>query len=169
MATRKKSSPKVESIDIARRLSESLAEKPKSEKQDSPVTPELGDMVRIGDKETEYRVIYVSPNGREVNLEFPGTNLTRNRVQVSDLTFSGQAPRRPKEPPKPRIDVEAVREDIEQTRQTILDHLQGEVARLKKSLKTKGVPVDNVLNEFAEATETHWNEVVEAIEEKLEE
>jgi hypothetical protein len=169
MATRKKPSPKVEPIDIARRLSESLAEKPKAEKLDTPEVPELGDVVRIGDKETEYRVIYVSPNGREVNLEFPGTNLTRNRVQVSELTPAGRVPRKPKEPPKPRIDVEAVREDIEQMRESILDHIQGEVARFKKSLNSKGVSVGDALDEFSDATEKHWHEVVETIEEKLEE
>jgi hypothetical protein len=169
MATRKKPTKEVEPIDIARRLSQSLAEKPLFEKHETPETPEVGDMVRIGDKETEYRVIYVSPNGREVNLEFPGTNLTRNRVQLSELTLAGRAPRKPKEPPKPRIDVEAVREDIEQMRESILDHIQGEVARFKKSLNSKGVSVGGALDEFADATEKHWNEVVETIEEKLEE
>ncbi|HEY2038425.1 MAG TPA: hypothetical protein VGG95_02100 [Edaphobacter sp.] len=169
MATRKKPSSKVEPIDIAKRLSESLAEKPKTESHHASEVPEIGDMVRIGDRDTEYRVIYLSPNGREVNLEFPGTNLTRNRVQVSDLTFAGHVPRRPKEPPKPRIDAEAVREDMEQMQHAILDHLQGEVARFKKSLKSKGISIDEALDEFVEDTGEHWNKIVEAIEEKLEE
>jgi hypothetical protein len=169
MATRKKPSHEVDPIDIARRLSESLAEKPMLEKHETPEIPEVGDMVRIGDKETEYRVIYVSPSGREVNLEFPGTNLTRNRVRVNELTLAGRVPRKLKEPTKPRIDVEAVREDIEQMRESILDHVQGEVARFKKSLNSKGVSVGEVLDEFAEATEKHWNEVAEIIEKKLEE
>ena len=169
MATRKKPSKKVEPIDIATRLSESLTERPQAEKQESSEAPEVGDMVRIGDRDTEYRVIYVSPNGREVNLEFPGTNLTRNRVQVSDLTFAGRVPRRPQEPPKPKIDVEAVREDIEQTRHSILDHIQSEIARLKKSLKSKGISAEKALGGFAEAAETSWSLAVEEIEEKLEE
>ncbi len=105
----KKPSKEVEPIDIARRLSQSLVGKPLFEEHETPATPELGDMVRIGEKETEYRVIYVSPNGREVNLEFPGTNLTRNRVQVERTHSCGsRAAQTQKEPPKPRIDVEAV-------------------------------------------------------------
>lgn len=169
MATRKRLSKKIEPIDIARRLSESLAEKPKAEKHETSETPEVGDMVRIGDKDTEYRVIYLSPNGREVNLEFPGTNLTRNRVQVSDLTFAGRVPRRPQEPPKQKIDAAAVHDDIEQARQSILDHIQGEVARLKKTLRNRGISVSEPLDEFVEAAETSWGLVVETIDEKLDE
>lgn len=76
--------------------------------------PVVGDMVTMGGRDTEYRVSYVSPNGREVNLEVPGTNLARYRVPVEDLNISGRAARKPREPPKPRMDVEGVRARIDQ-------------------------------------------------------
>jgi hypothetical protein len=72
--------------------------------------PRFGDTVRIGSSDTDFGVSYVSPNGREVSLELPGTNLERYPVSVDDLNISGRAPRKAQEPPKPSIDVEAVRE-----------------------------------------------------------
>ncbi|QNI36870.1 hypothetical protein [Edaphobacter albus] len=169
MATRKKSQKKAEPIDISARLAESLSERSKSEKHSAAETPQVGDRVTVDGSTTVWTVSSVSYSGREVNLSIPGTNLERFRVPIDDLNFEGRVPRKPKEPPKPKMDVEAIRERIEETGHSILDHLQGELAALKKFIRSKGLSAVEALDEFAESTEAGWKEAIEAIEDKLEE
>jgi hypothetical protein len=167
MAPRRKPPAKVDAVDISKRLAESLGAKPEPEHHTTHGTPDIGDRVTVGTSESVWTVSSVSYSGREVNLHIPGTNLERYRVQVDDLNFVDRTEPKPKEPPKPQIDVEAVRARIEEAQHTILDHLQGEIAALKKFLSSKGVPTSEELDSFAEATETSWKHVVEAVEEKL--
>src|ERR1700754_924476 len=116
MATRKKTAKKMaEPIDISAKLAESLSERAKPERHESQDAPQTGDRVTVGDRETVWTVSSVSYSGREVNLSIPGTNLERFRVPVDDLNFVDRAPRKPKEPPKPKMDVNAIRERIEET------------------------------------------------------
>ena len=51
------------------------------------------------------------------------------------------------------------------------DHLNGEIAILKKYLKSKGVSqsASGPLDEFCKATEAGWKDAVEAIDKALEE
>lgn len=169
MTTRKKSQKKAEPIDISARLAESLSERSKPESHSTPEAPQVGDRVTVGSSDTVWTVSSVSYNGREVNLSIPGTNLERFRVPINDLNFAGRAARKPKEPPKPKMDVEAIRERIEETGHSILDHLQGELAALKKFIRSKGLAATEILDEFEESTETRWKEAIEEIESKFEE
>lgn len=170
MATRKKTAKKTaEPIDISAKLAESLSERSKPERHESHDAPQTGDQVTVGDRETVWTVSSVSYSGREVNLSIPGTNLERFRISVDDLNFVDRAPRKPKEPPKPKMDVNAIRERIEEAEHSLIEHLQGEIAALKKFLRSKNFPDTEVLDEFTKSTETSWKEAVEAIEEKFEE
>jgi hypothetical protein len=47
--------------------------------------------------------------------------------------------------------------------------VQGELAALKKFLRSKGVSAAEDLDGFAEGVEKSWKDAVEAIEEKLDE
>lgn len=169
MTTRKKTQKKAEPIDISAKLAESLSERSKSEKHSAPEIPQVGDRVIVDGSATVWTVTSVSYSGREVNLGIPGTNLERFRVPIDDLTFEGRVPRKPKQPPKPKMDVEAIRDRIEETGHSIVEHLHGELAALKKFIRSKGLSDVEVLDEFAERTEAGWREAVEAIEDKLEE
>jgi hypothetical protein len=170
MATRKKTAKKTaEPIDISAKLAESLSEKSKPERHESHDAPQTGDQVTVGDRETVWTVSSVSYSGREVNLSIPGTNLERFRISVDDLNFVDRAPRKPKEPPKPKMDVKVIRERIEETEHSLIDHLQGEIAALKNFLRSKDLNGVEVLDEFTKSIETSWKGAVEAIEEKLEE
>jgi hypothetical protein len=170
MATRKKAAKKTaEPIDISAKLAESLSEKSKPERHASHDAPQTGDRVTVGNRETVWTVSSVSYNEREVNLSIPGTNLERFRVPVDDLNFVDRAPRKPKEPPKPKMDVEAIRERVEEAEHSLLDHLHGEIVALKKFLRSKGLSDTEVLDEFTKSTEMSWKEAVEAIDKKLEE
>jgi hypothetical protein len=169
MATRKKSKKKAEPIDISAKLAESLSERSKPEEHSIPDAPQVGDRVTVGSSDTVWTVSSVSYNGREVNLGIPGTNLERFRVPVDDLNFSDRPVRKPKEPPKPKMDVEAIRERMEETGHSILDHLQGELAALKKFIRSKGLSVTEILDGFGESVETGWKEAVDAVENQLEE
>jgi hypothetical protein len=168
MAPRRKPPVKVDTVDISKRLAESLGPKSEPEHHTSHGTPDIGDRVTVGTSESVWTVSSVSYSGREVNLHIPGTNLERFRVLADDLVFVDRTERKPKEPPKPEIDVDAVRERVEEAQHAILDHLKGEIAGLKKFLRSKGVPIGEELDNFADTTETSWKQVVGAIEEKLE-
>lgn len=169
MAPRRRPPKKSEPIDISKRLAESLSEKPEPEHHTHHETPNVGDRVTVGKSDSVWTVSHVYSDGTEVNLHIPGTFLERFRVRVEDLVFLDRVRRQPAKPPKPKIDVEEVREHIEAVHHSLIDHLNGEVAALKKWLRSKGVSAEDPLDEFAEATETSWKAAVQAIEEKLEE
>jgi len=171
MATRKKTVKKAEPVDISAKLAESLAQKPKAEHDHAEGAPQIGDQVTVGDGTSVLTMSRVYSDGREVNLEIPGTNLERFRVQVSNLHFVDRRPRKPKEPEKPKIDVDEVREHLDVVRHSLIEHVQGEVAVLKKWLKSKGVVTYAVsgLDEFKEAVVVNWKEAIDAIEAGLKE
>ena len=91
-------------------------------------------------------------------------------MRVEDLNFVERQPRKPKEPEKPKINVEQVREHIDAVHHSIIDHLNGEIAILKKYLKSKGVSqsTSGSLDKFCKATEAGWKDAVEAIDKALE-
>ncbi len=124
MATKRKPPKKAEPIDISAKLAEALAEKPKAESHEHHDAPFVGDIVTVGNGKSELRITKVYDDGKEVNLELPGTNLERFRVLVEDLNFVERQPRtKPKEPEKPKIDVEEVREHIAAVHHSIIEHL----------------------------------------------
>ncbi len=171
MATKRKPPKKAEPPDVSARLTEALAEKQKAEGQTHQDTPVVGDIVTVGTGKSELRITKVYDNGQAVDLELPGTNLERFRVPVEDLNFVERQPRKPKEPEKPKIDVEEVREHIDAVHHSIIEHINGEIAVLKKYLKSKGVTSSSAgsLDEFCRTTEAGWKDAVEAIDKALEE
>jgi len=100
--------------------------------------PVVGDRVMVGTSDTVWTVLSISHSGKEVNLHIPNTTLQRFRVMISDLRFldSPSAPK-PKEPPKPEIDKEDVREHLVSTQHSSMHNFEGDIALLKKYLKSK--------------------------------
>jgi hypothetical protein len=146
-----------------------LAAKPKLEKHHSHETPQVGDTVCIGGGEAEYRVSRLSPGGRDVNLDIPGTDLERFRVPIEDLTVTDQVPLKPKEPAKPEIDKKEVHEDLVSAQHRCMHHFEGDIAVLKRYLKSKGVPSDSVneLDDLRMDIEDRWSGAIESIMDRL--
>jgi hypothetical protein len=165
MSNKRKPPRKAESIDISARL----AAKPKLEKHHSHEAPQVGDTVCIGSGEAEYRVSYVSPAGRDVNLDIPGTNLERFRVPIEDLTVTDQVPLKPKVPAKPEIDKEDVHEHLVSAQHRSMHHFEGDIAVLKRYFKSKGVPSDSVneLDDLRMDIEDRWSGAIESIMDRL--
>ncbi|HTF66739.1 MAG TPA: hypothetical protein VK638_29050 [Edaphobacter sp.] len=169
MTTKRKPPKKAEPVDISKSLFDALAQKPEPESRQHHDGPVVGDMVTVGSGTSVYTVLSVSQNGREVNLHIPGTNLERFRVPVRDLTIAGQAPRKPKEPEKPQIDKEDVREHLVSTQHSSMHHFEGDIALLKKYLKSKGLPSSTAdeLDELRTDIEDRWGSAIESIMDKL--
>jgi hypothetical protein len=169
----RKKIPQKPKPDIAKELAEALSEKPSKPARpaDTP-TPQVGDKVVLTDSKVGmvYEVSYVSSDGREVNLHLPGTNLERFRINPDDLTFvERQAPA--KVPAKPAFDAEEIRERIASVQQICMDHLIGEIAILKKYLKSKRVPpaATEELDALCKSTEGCWETTVDRLARLLEE
>lgn len=169
MAPKRKPPQNIGELDFSKKLADSLS---RSKEPDTPAEerrPINGEQVRVGTSETVWTILSVSYSGLEVNLHVPNTNLERRRVMIRDLVYiDDPIPPRLKQPEKPEIDVDAIREGIEEYQHSIIDHLQGEVAALKKFIRGKGVSADKALDRFAEATEEAWNESAQAIMKDLE-
>jgi len=154
--------------DIAGSLQESLFQQKtsKAAPQDEPPPPLVGDKVTFPQSDTIYTISRVSPNGRQVDLRLEGTNIERFRVSISDLDFvERRAPRQPPKPAKPTIDVKAVREHLTTAQHSSMDQLSGDIAILKKYLRSKGIRSSAIdeLDDLCEATEKRWAAVVEEI------
>jgi hypothetical protein len=91
------------------------------------------------------------------SVHVPGTTLERFRVGRSRSHYIDiPHPQRPKEPPKPKIDAEAVREHHPASHHAIIAALESEVAILKKWLRDKEISGDQALDEFSETVEASW-------------
>src|SRR5215471_1196531 len=132
--------PSSPTASIEERLARSLSQKPqKTAAEEEQPQVNVGDKVTFPQSDTVYTVTRVSPSGKQVDLVLGGTNIERFRVNVDDLDFlTRSTPRRPPKPAKPAIDIEAVREHLETAQHTSIDQLSGEIAVLKKYLKSKG-------------------------------
>jgi hypothetical protein len=163
---RKKASGSTASIGDS--LQESLfQQKPsKAAQHEEPPPPSVGDKVTFPHSDTVYTISRVNPSGTQVDLRLEGTNIERFRVAVSDLNFAERpTPRQPPKPAKPTIDVEAVREHLTAAQHSSMDQLSGDIAILKKYLKSQGVRASAIeeLDDLREATEKRWAAVVEDI------
>ena len=71
----------------------------------------------------------------------------------------------PPKPAKPAIDVDEVHERLVSAQHSSMDQLSGDIAILKKYLKSKGIRASSIdaLDDLCEATEKRWAEVVETI------
>jgi hypothetical protein len=177
MATRKtkqprKQAPALPTVSVDDQLAEALAEKPNkttAEHANSRV-PSLGERVSIGSSGTVFTITRVSD--KDVDLQLPGTNIERFRVPVDDLRYL-DAPKEPSgasKPAKPAINLEEVRERIATAQQGSIDQFSGDIAILKKYLKSKGIDQDALdeLDDLCKDTEKRWHAAVETIEGLLE-
>jgi hypothetical protein len=169
MAPRRKPPQKAGQLNFADELAQSVAKPEPKESAERERTPMVGDIVTVGTGKSELRVTKVYYDRSAVDLELPGTNLERFRVRVEDLNFVERQPRKPKEPEKPKIDVEEIREHIDAVHHSIMEHINGEIAVLKKYLKSKGVSqsASGSLDDFCKATEAGWKDTVKSIGETL--
>jgi len=67
---------------------------------ESPLAPQVGDKVIPERSESTYIVSRVSPDGCEVDLSFPGTNIERFRVKTATLKFVDRVPQPTDLPPR---------------------------------------------------------------------
>ena len=134
--------------------------------------PQVGDRVTLG-TEIIYTVTRASQNGSDVDLQTPGTNLYRYRVPIGDLKPVDpvrQASPALSKQTKPSINIEEIRERIATAQQSSVDQFSGDIAILKKYLKSKGIDQDAVdeLDSLCEDMEKRWNAAVETISDLLE-
>jgi len=151
---------------IEERLARSLAQKPQKHAEEEQPEVNVGDKVTFPQSDTVYTVTRVSPSGKQVDLVLGGTNIERFRVNVDDLDLlTRPAPRHPPKPAKPAIDIEAVREHLETAQHASIDQLSGEIAVLKKYLRSKGLRASAIdeLDSLCEATEKRWAAAIEEI------
>lgn len=158
--------------DIEARLQESLFDrKPAQAAPREEPPPSVGDRVTYSQSDTVYTISRVSPSGTQVDLRLEGTNIERFRVPVADLDFvDRRTPRQsPPKPAKPAIDIEAIRERLTTAHHSSMEQLSGDVAVLKKYLRSQGVSASAIedLDELCEATEKRWAEVVEEMIDSL--
>jgi hypothetical protein len=131
--------------------------------------PQVGDRVSMG-TETVYSITRVNPDGRDVNLQLPGTNIERFRISVDDLKPTEPVRQASSKPTQPTINLEEVRERISTAQQSSVDQFSGDIAILKKYLKSKGIEAAALeeLDSLCEDMEKRWNAAVETISGLLE-
>jgi hypothetical protein len=168
---RKKTSAKP-TVSVEEQLAEALAEKPDKTAANHVArrVPTVGERVSIGSSPNVFSITRVGD--KDVDLQLPGTVVERFRVPVDDLRYIDE----PKEasqsnkPTKPAINLEEVRERIAAAQQNSIDQFSGDIAVLKKYLKSKSVPTEAAeeLDLLCEDTEERWRAAVAKIEELLE-
>jgi hypothetical protein len=152
-----------------------MAKRKQTAEPEPPPMPRLGDKVKPGRSEMVYEISRVSPDGSDVDLHVPGTNLERFRVRTDTLTFIERKP-----PPKtsnpfttcePEIDTAEVMERIATIQQESLKRLDDDVDILKAYLKTQGAPKAAISTLESLTVEQHmsWKKAVKKIEELLDE
>jgi len=177
MATRKtkqprKKAPTQSTVSVDEQFAEALTEKPNrtTVEQANARLPTLGERVSIGSSGTVFSITRVSE--KDVDLQLPGTNIERFRVPVDDLRYldAPKEPSRSSKPAKPAINLEEVRERIATAQQSSIDQFSGDIAILKKYLKSKGIEQDALdeLDQLCNDTEKRWRAAVETIEGLLE-
>ena len=134
--------------------------------------PQVGDRVTLG-TETIYTVTRASQDGSDVDLQTPGANLFRYRVPIGDLKPVDpvrQTSSAPSKRAKPSINMEEVRERIATAQQSCVDQFTGDIAILKKYLKSKDIEAAALeeLDSLCEDMEKRWNAAVETISDLLE-
>jgi hypothetical protein len=100
-----------------------------------PPMPQVGDRAIPERSESEWKVTGVWPEGRFVDLELPGTKLTRFHVATDALRFTDRIP--PKTP-EPTHDTSAIVERIATVQRENLQRLDDDIAILTKYRKTEG-------------------------------
>jgi hypothetical protein len=139
------------------------------------LSPQVGDMVYLANSEMLYEISSVSPDGAEVNLHVPGTNLERFRVRTDSLVLAKRkVPAKTSNPftsPEPVFDAKEVLERIATVQRENLERSDDDIDILKAYLKTQQVPraVIEVLEGVTIDQHQSWKKAVERIKKLLEE
>lgn len=144
---------------------------PKIEPTPEPTArlPHVGEQVIVGPSGNVYVVSRVSTDGSDVDLSLPGTNMMRFRVPVADLNFVEKEQPRQAKPAKPVINVEEIRERIIAAEHSSVDQFSGDIAVLKKYLRSKGIDAAIIeeLDALCEDMEERWKIAVSTISKLL--
>ncbi|HTF70031.1 MAG TPA: hypothetical protein VK638_45870 [Edaphobacter sp.] len=139
---------------------------------ESPLAPQVGDKVIPERSESTYIVTRVSPDGSEVDLSFPGTNIERFRVKTATLRFVDRMPQptRPAAKGRPTLNAGEVTERIASVQHENLQRLDDDIDILTKYLKTEGAPKATIdaLNRLSSEQRESWKAAIERITELLE-
>ena len=132
--------------------------------------PDVGERV-LKDGKNEYIVSRVSPDGEQVDLTVPGTNLEIYRVRTSTLKFLDRPtqPARKTARGKPKLDTADLLERIGNVERENLQRLDDDIGILTKYLKGQGAPkaVLEVLQGLSSEQHESWKATVERIAELL--
>jgi hypothetical protein len=138
-----------------------------------PPAPQVGDKVIPERSESTYIVTRVSPDGSELDLSLPGTNIERFRVKTATLKFVDRVPQptRPAAEGHPTLNAGEVTERIANVQRENLQRLDDDLDILTKYLKTEGAPkaAISILEGMSNEQHESWKTAVERIEELLEE
>jgi hypothetical protein len=131
-----------------------------------PRIPVIGERVRRPGSDTEFEITFVSVDYRQVHIGIPLTKFEYRNVEASTLTYLEQWAARPA---KPYVDVELVMEHVASVQSTALRNLAGELATLKKFLKSMRVPAEAVeeLDTIREQQEEAWDSTIAKIRNML--
>jgi hypothetical protein len=172
---KKKAAP--EPVDVAKELAEALAEKKPPERfrreaAASQRIPVAGERVLRPGSDSEYEITWVAPDHNRVHIGVPRTNFEWRNVDPATLTYL-DAPRnsQPTKPAKPSFNAEEIEERIAIMQHESIQHISGEIAVLKKYLKSKHVPEEAAeeLDALCKDTEERWQAAAAKIAELLEE
>jgi hypothetical protein len=129
--------------------------------------PQVGDRVIPERSDSVWKITGVRSES-SVDLELPGTYLTRFRQDVSTLKFVDEAVTKI---PEPSRDTAAIFERIATIQRENLQRLDDDIAILTKYLKTENASKDvlQALESLSNELHTSWQAAVERIEELMEE
>jgi hypothetical protein len=94
----------------------------------------------------------------------------RFRVPVTDLNFvEKEQPREASKPTKPVINIEEIRERITTAQHSSVDQFSGDIAVLKKYLRSKGIEAAIIqeLDGLCEDMEERWKTAIKTISKLL--
>jgi hypothetical protein len=132
-----------------------------------PRMPQIGDRVIPERSDSVWRITSVRSES-SVDLELPGTYLTRFRQDESTLKFVDEvAPKTP----EPSRDTAAIFERIATVQRENLERLDDDIAILVKYLKREGASkaAIDALETLSNEVHASWQATVERIEELMEE
>jgi len=130
--------------------------------------PQVGDRVIPEGSDSEWKITSVRSEGKYVDLELPGTYLTRFRQDASTLKFVDRvAPKTP----EPSRDTSAISERISTVQRENLQRLDDDIAILVKYLKTEGASkaAIDALGTLSNEAHASWRSTMEHIEELMKE
>ena len=134
-----------------------------------PRVPVMGEKVQRPGSDTIYEITFVGFEAKYVHIGIPRTVFEHRNVDPATLIYLDQPQTRTKPAPPPPRDTTAIREHIENIHHSAMESLSGEIAILKKYLKSERVPEDILaeLDELCEDTEKRWHAALERINQML--